>query len=128
MSLGFGIRDPVSGKNLIRIPDPGVKKATDPGSGSATLLPMQKYKKYKKYKKGIDAVIKISTYWYRTAAHMQPLPYIYKAAMQSTATDPTDHKASHYYCNAPLLSPLLICRKQNRKRRYRKWHHFRSGI
>ena len=25
-------------KNLFRIPDPGVKKAPDPGSGSATLL------------------------------------------------------------------------------------------
>ncbi len=32
----FGIRDPE--KNLFRIPDPGVKKAPDPGSGSATLL------------------------------------------------------------------------------------------
>jgi hypothetical protein len=30
---GFG-----SGKNLFRIPDPGVKKSPDPGSGSATLL------------------------------------------------------------------------------------------
>jgi hypothetical protein len=29
--------DPGSGKNLLRIPDPGVKKAPDPGSGSATL-------------------------------------------------------------------------------------------
>ncbi len=29
---GFGIRDPVSGKTLFRIPDPGVKKAPDPGS------------------------------------------------------------------------------------------------
>ncbi len=29
--------DPGSGKNLFRIPDPGVKKAPDPGSGSATL-------------------------------------------------------------------------------------------
>ena len=29
--------DPGSGKNLFRIPDPGVKKALDPGSGSATL-------------------------------------------------------------------------------------------
>ncbi len=28
-----GIRDPGSGKNLFRIPDPGVKKAPDPGSG-----------------------------------------------------------------------------------------------
>jgi hypothetical protein len=35
---GFGIRDPRSGKNLFRIPDPGVKKAPDPGSGSATLI------------------------------------------------------------------------------------------
>jgi hypothetical protein len=29
--------DPGSGKNLFRIPDPGFKKAPDPGSGSATL-------------------------------------------------------------------------------------------
>ncbi len=35
---GFWIRDPGSGKNLFRIPDPGVKKAPDPGSGSPTLL------------------------------------------------------------------------------------------
>jgi hypothetical protein len=35
---GVGIRDPRSGKNLFRIPDPGVKKAQDPRSGSATLL------------------------------------------------------------------------------------------
>jgi hypothetical protein len=35
---GSEIRDPGSGKNLFRIPDPGVKKAPDPGSGSATLL------------------------------------------------------------------------------------------
>ncbi len=40
MALGFGIRDPGPGirKNLFRIPDPGVKKAPDPGSGSATLF------------------------------------------------------------------------------------------
>jgi hypothetical protein len=31
------IWDPGSGKNLYRIPDPGVKKAPDPGSRSATL-------------------------------------------------------------------------------------------
>ncbi len=30
--------DPGSGKNLFRIPDPGIKKAQDPGSGSATLV------------------------------------------------------------------------------------------
>ena len=35
---GSEIRDPGSGKNLFRIPDPGVKKAPDPGSGSATLV------------------------------------------------------------------------------------------
>ncbi len=36
---GFTIRDPGSvKKNLFRIPDPGVKKAPDPGSGSATLF------------------------------------------------------------------------------------------
>jgi hypothetical protein len=36
---GFGIRDPRSGirKKLFQIPDPGVKKGPDPGSGSATL-------------------------------------------------------------------------------------------
>ncbi len=34
---GLGIRDPRSGKNLFRIPYPGVK-APDPGSGSATLV------------------------------------------------------------------------------------------
>jgi hypothetical protein len=33
MGLGSGIRDPGS-----RIPDLGVKKAPDPGSGSATLI------------------------------------------------------------------------------------------
>jgi hypothetical protein len=32
MVLGSGIRDPGSGKNRFRIPDPGVKKAQDPGS------------------------------------------------------------------------------------------------
>jgi hypothetical protein len=31
---GFGIRDPGSRKNLFRIPDPGVKKAPDPGSAT----------------------------------------------------------------------------------------------
>jgi hypothetical protein len=31
----FGIRDPGFRINLFRIPDPGVKKALDPGSGSA---------------------------------------------------------------------------------------------
>ncbi len=30
--------DPGSGKNLFRIPDPGIKKAPDPRSGSATLV------------------------------------------------------------------------------------------
>jgi hypothetical protein len=37
MGLRSGIRDQGSGKNLFRIPDPGVKKAPDPGSRSATL-------------------------------------------------------------------------------------------
>ncbi len=36
--MGSGIRDLGTGKNLFRIPDPGVKKAPDPGSGYATLL------------------------------------------------------------------------------------------
>ena len=45
MVLGSGIRDPGSGKNLFRIPDPGVKKhpIPDPGSGSATLLGWKKF-------------------------------------------------------------------------------------
>jgi hypothetical protein len=37
MGLGSRIRDLGFGKNLFRIPHPGVKKAPDPGSGSATL-------------------------------------------------------------------------------------------
>jgi hypothetical protein len=32
MGFGSGIRDPGSGKNLFRIPDPGIKKAPDPGN------------------------------------------------------------------------------------------------
>jgi hypothetical protein len=34
---GFGIRDPEKTYSGSRIPAPGVKKAPDPGSGSATL-------------------------------------------------------------------------------------------
>jgi hypothetical protein len=39
MLSNIWVWDPRSGirKNLFRIPDPGVKKAPDPGSGSATL-------------------------------------------------------------------------------------------
>jgi hypothetical protein len=37
MGLGSGIRDPGSGKSLFRISHPGIEKAPDPGSGSATL-------------------------------------------------------------------------------------------
>jgi hypothetical protein len=36
-TYGLGIRDPRSGIRKKPIPDPGVKKAPDPGSGSATL-------------------------------------------------------------------------------------------
>jgi hypothetical protein len=43
---GFGIRDPGSGKTLFRIPDPGVKKAPDPGSGSATLIKRKRFSIY----------------------------------------------------------------------------------
>ena len=35
--------DPGSGKNLFGIPDPEVKKASDPGSGSASLLCRPKF-------------------------------------------------------------------------------------
>jgi hypothetical protein len=35
--------DPRSGKKPFRIPEPGVKKAPDPGSGSATLNVMNIY-------------------------------------------------------------------------------------
>jgi hypothetical protein len=40
MVWGSGIRDPGSGKNLFRIPDPGSRgqKAPNPGYGSATLI------------------------------------------------------------------------------------------
>jgi hypothetical protein len=38
MGLGSGIRDPRSGIRKKTIPDPGVKKAPDPGSGPATLV------------------------------------------------------------------------------------------
>jgi hypothetical protein len=36
--LSLSSREPGSGKNLFWIPDPGVQKAPDPGSGSATLV------------------------------------------------------------------------------------------
>jgi hypothetical protein len=39
--LGSGIRDPASGIRKKPLPDPGVKKAPDPGSGSATLASFQ---------------------------------------------------------------------------------------
>jgi hypothetical protein len=38
MGLGTGIQGPGSGKNLFWIPDPGVKRAPDPGSGFAAIL------------------------------------------------------------------------------------------
>jgi hypothetical protein len=38
MLSNIWVWDPGSGKNPFRIPDPGVKKAPDPGSGSATLV------------------------------------------------------------------------------------------
>jgi hypothetical protein len=38
MGLGSEIRDPEKTYSGSRIPDPGVKKAPDPGSGSAALL------------------------------------------------------------------------------------------
>jgi hypothetical protein len=44
------ILDPGSGKNLFRIPDPGVKKAPDPGSGSATLSTVLKNEDISLYK------------------------------------------------------------------------------
>jgi hypothetical protein len=42
MGLGSAIRDTRSGKNLFRIPDPGVKKAPDPGSATLPTM-MKKY-------------------------------------------------------------------------------------
>jgi hypothetical protein len=38
MLSNIWVWDPGSGKNLLRIPDPGVKQAPDPGSGYATLV------------------------------------------------------------------------------------------
>ena len=56
MGLGSGIRDPGSGKNLVRIPDPGVKKAPVPGSGSATLL------MYDNFNSGFYVSVRIRTH------------------------------------------------------------------
>jgi hypothetical protein len=42
--LKIWVWDPGSGKNLFQIPDPGVKEAPDPGSGSATLIMTDKRK------------------------------------------------------------------------------------
>jgi len=60
MGLGSGIRDPGSGKNLFRIPDPGVKKAPDPESGSATLFLTLGSKIAKKSGSGINNLDHIS--------------------------------------------------------------------
>jgi hypothetical protein len=43
MDLGSEIRDPGKTYSGSRIPDPGIKKAPDPGSGSATLVNRIKY-------------------------------------------------------------------------------------
>jgi hypothetical protein len=58
MDLGSGIQDLGSGKNLFRIPVPGVKKAPDPGSGSATLLRWHS-KDPRWQSKGNDSIVKI---------------------------------------------------------------------
>jgi hypothetical protein len=55
MVLGSGIR-----KNLFRIPDPGVKKAPDPGSGSATLINTSDYYLIRIRSFGSAPVLKIS--------------------------------------------------------------------
>jgi hypothetical protein len=44
---------PGSGKNLFLIPDPGVKKTPDPGSGSATLLALMEICKYIRDNSGV---------------------------------------------------------------------------
>jgi hypothetical protein len=49
---GFGIRDPGSGKNLFRIPDPGVKKAPDPGSATLVLFNQKLSLSSRKYGSG----------------------------------------------------------------------------
>jgi hypothetical protein len=43
MGLGSEIRDPEKTYSGSRLPDPGVKKAPDPGSGSATLPGCMKF-------------------------------------------------------------------------------------
>ncbi len=43
---GSGIRGPGSGKNLFRIPDPGVKKAPDPGSATRICIKEQCHKNF----------------------------------------------------------------------------------
>ncbi len=63
--------DPGSGKNLSRIPDPGVKKAPDPGSGSATLPPRpQKF-----YPLFLEIFI-INLVWH-SVADPYPNPYVF---------------------------------------------------
>jgi hypothetical protein len=53
MALGSGLRDPEKTYSGSGIPDPGVKKAPDPGSGSATLARKTKIKnrRYQNFKK-----------------------------------------------------------------------------
>jgi hypothetical protein len=58
MLSNIWVWDPGSGKKLFRIPDPGVKKAPDPGSGSATLVGGQYFGRRKMYLK----VYPLSTY------------------------------------------------------------------
>jgi hypothetical protein len=43
MGLGSEIGDPKKTYSASRIPDPGVKKALDPGSGSATLVSIKPF-------------------------------------------------------------------------------------
>jgi hypothetical protein len=47
LSSRFQKYDLGSGKNLFRIPDPGVKKALDPGSGEGKGILMEKLKERK---------------------------------------------------------------------------------
>jgi hypothetical protein len=95
--------DPRSGKNLFRIPDSGVKKAPDPGSGSATLLlqqldwitrvfwihgpgfslsgPGSNGIKFNKYLKGIFLLD-------RTLVDRRKYPFVLKNILQAGVPDP----------------------------------------
>ncbi len=87
--------DPGSGKNLFRIPDPGVKKAPDPGSGSATLVKRKNLDSYKKRHK--DESHPYDCSFFSTAIYRELVSIIHKPLVLSV------------YCTCSKPNQLLIC-------------------